>query len=104
MENGDITQDHIERGDLEMMVSIAPVIYTTLGSALHFKKAIVDLFGDNVIYKTISPTPLFVVGYNDLSEEKKRKLGERRNVKNNHSRRFTTGSQRPRGSGRKSRR
>lgn len=68
----------VKRQDLQAKLSIGVVINSQFGSLIQLREAISNLFTDDFVYCTISGEPLYLVHYNDLSEEKKQKVGGRR--------------------------
>ena len=76
MEFGEIRfkQDQIERGDLDIRLSGAFILNAQLGSLIALRSQMQRLFGGDLKFNTISSQLLYVVNWNDLSEEKKQRL------------------------------
>lgn len=76
MEFGEIRfkQDQIEKGDLDLRLSGAFIINAQLGSLIALRSEMQKLFGRDIIFYTLSSQLLYVVSWNDLSEEKKSRM------------------------------
>lgn len=65
----------VKKQDLQAKLSIGVIINSQFGSLIKVREALNKLFPDDFIYCTISGEPLYLVHYNDLSDEKKNKVG-----------------------------
>ena len=76
MEFGEIRfeSDQIEKGDLQMRVSGAFILNAPIGSLIALRANLQKCFGPCLKFNTLSSQLLYVVNWNDLSEEKKKKL------------------------------
>jgi len=69
----------IRRGDLQCENSIGLIIHAPFGTLIHLREDLERLLGRRAfIFGTISAKPLYVVHWEDLSEEKRRQIGEKR--------------------------
>ncbi len=66
--------EKVRESDLNVRLSGAFIIRCQMGSLLILRGELEKLFGKDVIYNTITSQALYVVHWNDLSEEKKKYL------------------------------
>jgi hypothetical protein len=77
-------EEKLEGKDLEANVSFAFVLNGHIGDFFKLRHFIVEQVKQSrVVYQTFSRNPLFLVGWNDLTEEKKSKMKEVKEVKKN---------------------
>lgn len=69
------THANVKKQDLQANISGGVIIHTQFGSLIKLREGLEKLFSDSFIYFQISSEPLYLVHWNDLSENKKRKLG-----------------------------
>ena len=70
-------EEKLQDKDLEAYVSYAFVLNGQIGDFFRLRHFIAEQISNSrVIYHTFSRNPLFLVGWNDLSEEKKSKIKE----------------------------
>ena len=68
----------IKKGDLDISVSAGLIMRGSLGDAIKIRQLVEDSFGPRaLVYTTISSSPLFLVKFKDLSNEKQNKLNSR---------------------------
>jgi len=67
--------ENISHNDMAIRLSAAYVIRSNYGSLISLRVQLEKIFGQDLIYPTISSSPLYVVHWNDLSEKKQRSLG-----------------------------
>ena len=81
-------RDKIKKGDLDVKNSAGFIIYTSFGTLINLRAELEHRFGKEMIYFTISGTPLYLVHWNDLCEQKRTEIERRKNlnVKNRVSR------------------
>lgn len=65
----------VKKQDLEAKLSIGIIINSQFGSLIKLRQVLAEKFPDDFVYCTISGEPLYLVHYNDLSPEKKKKVG-----------------------------
>jgi len=70
--------EQLHDSDLDVRLSGAFIIRSQFGSLVTLRGELERLFGRDLIYPTISSQVLYVVHWNDLSEEKKKHLGGNR--------------------------
>ena len=77
-------RDKIQMGDLDVKNSAGFIVYTSFGTLISFRAELERRFGRELIYFTISGTPLYLVHWNDLCEKKRMDIERRKNenVKN----------------------
>ena len=73
------TVEKLNDSDLEVRLSGAFILRSQFGSLVALRGELERLLGGDLIYHTISSQPLYMVHWNDLSEEKKKHLGARKN-------------------------
>jgi len=75
--DGDPTKK-IVKNDLNVYLSGAFVIRSNFGSLVNLRSELKKLFGNQLIHPTLSSSPIFVVHWNDLSEEKQQSIEKAR--------------------------
>jgi hypothetical protein len=71
--DGDPTRK-IVKNDLNVYLSGAFVIRSSFGTLVNLRAQLKKLFGNQLIHPTLSSSPIFVVHWNDLSEEKQQSI------------------------------
>lgn len=65
----------VKKQDLQTNMSIGVIVNSQFGSLIRLREALAKLFPKGFVYCTITGEPLYLVHFNDLSEEKQKKLG-----------------------------
>jgi len=64
-----------------VFLSAGIIISASLGTLAHMRNHFETMFGHKCIYFTISSQPLYLVHWNDLSEEKRQQIEEKKRAK-----------------------
>lgn len=65
----------VTKEDLQANLSAGIIIHSQFGSLIKLREALAKLFPDSFQYFTISGEPLYLVHFNDLNEQKQKKVG-----------------------------
>ena len=69
----------IQSNDLKVENSLGLIVHASFGTLIRLRGELEQMLGRRAfIFGTISAKPLFVVHWEDLSEEKKKAMGEKR--------------------------
>jgi len=68
----------LQRGDFDVKVSAGFIVSAPLGTLLLIREKLEEFYGREAIYGTISGRPLYIVHWNDLTEDKKRQIEGRK--------------------------
>lgn len=71
-------RENVTDGDMDVYMSLGFVVRARFGSLVALRTELKDIFKDSFAYPTISSSPLYVVHWNDLTDDAQKQIGHGR--------------------------